>query len=313
MRRASKDARDGAAAAGDVPEMRRAVVEALQSTLVLRKAKSAVSESLSATEGAKRTRGLKQGSNGRGGGDEPLATPNVEAIRALLEDLGWAKELRHAVYALVAAAKDGPDDGEPKRRGGRRETEPLASVVSARKQWEASINDELEAIARERHQPLVREREQRGDKADGALLPPTPSGAPLRFLFDSEDPRGNATSSIERLERGRIEAVVSHVWTRRFLSKCPRRSRVAYFCSKARTCSTRSRTSSRRTGPRAARGERGANKTRRVVLKFSRPLHTHATVTRGSTTVFSTNTAPAAAASTKGASRRQISAAPLKR
>ena len=203
MRRASKDARDGAAAAGDVPEMRRAVVEALQSTLVLRKAKSAVSESLSATEGAKRTRGLKQGSNGRGGGDEPLATPNVEAIRALLEDLGWAKELRHAVYALVAAAKGGPDDGEPKRRGGRRETEPLASVVSARKQWEASINDELEAIARERHQPLVREREQRGDKADGALLPPTPSGAPLRFLFDSEDPRGNATSSIERLERGR--------------------------------------------------------------------------------------------------------------
>ena len=176
----------------------------------------------------------------------------------VLEDLGWAKELRHAVYALVAAAKGGPDDGEPKRRGGRRETEPLASVVSARKQWEASINDELEAIARERHQPLVREREQRGDKADGALLPPTPSGAPLRFLFDSEDPRGNATSSIERLERGRIEAVVSHVWTRRFLSKCPRRSRVAYFCSQARTCSTRSRTSSRRTGPRAARRRRRA-------------------------------------------------------
>ncbi|KAH8066794.1 hypothetical protein JL720_12647 [Aureococcus anophagefferens] len=58
---APQDARDGAAAAGDVPEMRRAVVEALQSTLVLRKAKSAVSESLSATEGAKRTRGLKQG------------------------------------------------------------------------------------------------------------------------------------------------------------------------------------------------------------------------------------------------------------
>ncbi|KAK7237080.1 hypothetical protein SO694_000910113 [Aureococcus anophagefferens] len=211
MRRASKDARDGAAAAGDVPEMRRAVVEALQSTLVLRKAKSAVSESLSATEGAKRTRGLKQGSNGRGGGDEPLATPNVEAIRALLEDLGWAKELRHAVYALVAAAKDGPDDGEPKRRGGRRETEPLASVVSARKQWEASINDELEAIARERHQPLVREREQRGDKADGVLLPPTPSGAPLRFLFDSADPRGNAKPFRGHFEREDLLDAIAHV------------------------------------------------------------------------------------------------------
>ena len=224
MRRASKDARDGAAAAGDVPEMRRAVVEALQSTLVLRKAKSAVSESLSATEGAKRTRGLKQGSNGRGGGDEPLATPNVEAIRALLEDLGWAKELRHAVYALVAAAKDGPDDGEPKRRGGRRETEPLASVVSARKQWEASINDELEAIARERHQPLVREREQRGDKADGVLLPPTPSGAPLRFLFDSADPRGNAKSFRGHFERlGRVDAVSAS----RFLSSSQFRGDVA--------------------------------------------------------------------------------------
>ncbi|KAH8069450.1 hypothetical protein JL721_5752 [Aureococcus anophagefferens] len=157
--------------------MRRAVVEALQSTLVLRKAKSAVSESLSATEGAKRTRGLKQGSNGRGGGDEPLATPNVEAIRALLEDLGWARS------------------------------------CATRGSSEASINDELEAIARERHQPLVREREQRGDKADGVLLPPTPSGAPLRFLFDSADPRGNAKpfrGHFERLGEDLLDAI-AHV------------------------------------------------------------------------------------------------------
>ena len=78
-----------------------------------------------------------------------------------------------------------PSEDEPRRAGSDREGEASADARPSR--WEASINDELEAIARERHQPLVRERESRGDKADGALLPPTPSGTPLRFLFDSED------------------------------------------------------------------------------------------------------------------------------
>jgi len=162
--------------------LRRAVEEALLSTLVLRKAKSAVSESLSASEAVKRRLGSKAGA--ARGGEEAPTTPTVDGIRALLEDLGWAKELRIAVYGLAAAAKE---EGEGRRRrdgdGRHRESEPLASVAQARKQWETSINDELEAIARERHQPLVREREARGgDKDGGLLIPPTPAGAPLRFL-----------------------------------------------------------------------------------------------------------------------------------
>ncbi|KAJ1456701.1 hypothetical protein M885DRAFT_439393, partial [Pelagophyceae sp. CCMP2097] len=55
-------------------------------------------------------------------------------------------------------------------------------VAQARLQWEGSINDELEAIARERHVPLARTRE--GEAAPPARADPS---APLRFLFDSDD------------------------------------------------------------------------------------------------------------------------------
>mmetsp|Transcript_8016 Transcript_8016/g.26258 ORF Transcript_8016/g.26258 Transcript_8016/m.26258 type:complete len:614 (-) Transcript_8016:225-2066(-) len=99
----------------------------------------------------------------------------TEGVRATLEDLGWAKALRLAVYARQRVEDEARADADD-------DDEAHASVAQARLQWEGSINDELEAIARERHVPLARTRE--GEAAPPARADPS---APLRFLFDSDD------------------------------------------------------------------------------------------------------------------------------
>ena len=83
--------------------------------------------------------------------------PTADDIRQALEDGGWAKELRIKVHELHKQATTEKILGK----------DSLASVQKARKQWEASINDELRAIASERRVPLVRKRKKIINKKEG--------------------------------------------------------------------------------------------------------------------------------------------------
>lgn len=151
------------------PQLRKAVEQALATSFVMRRAKADVSKDL-----------LQQ--------DAP---PTADDIRQALEDGGWAKELRLKIHELARTASVKKITNK----------EPLQSVHRARKQWEASINDELQAIASERRQPLVRRRKKVVVKAaettgdDLVEMDPERVASPtkiapsasLRFLFDSED------------------------------------------------------------------------------------------------------------------------------
>ena len=88
-------------------------------------------------------------------------------------------QLRNAIYKLHTQTNSRASSSHK----GTTETEPLQSISQAQEQWELSINDELQAIARERHQPLARLHPEEG--AMPALVNSNPP--PLRFLFDTED------------------------------------------------------------------------------------------------------------------------------
>ena len=60
-------------------------------------------------------------------------------------------QLRNAIYKLHTQTNSRASSSHK----GTTETEPLQSISQAQEQWELSINDELQAIARERHQPLA--------------------------------------------------------------------------------------------------------------------------------------------------------------
>ena len=109
-------------------QLRKAVEQALAASFVARRAKADVAKDLQNK-------------------DRP---PTADDIRQALEDGGWAKELRIKVHELHRQATTEKIHGK----------DSLASVQKARKQWEASINDELRAIASERRVPLVRKRKK---------------------------------------------------------------------------------------------------------------------------------------------------------
>jgi len=148
-------------------QLRKAVEQALAASFVARRAKADVAKDL-----------LNK--------DRP---PTADDIRQALEDGGWAKELRIKVHELHKQATTEKIHGK----------DSLASVQKARKQWEASINDELRAIASERRVPLVRKRKKivikkKEEETDELIemkveevLSPTLVTPGTRFLFDSDD------------------------------------------------------------------------------------------------------------------------------
>ena len=147
-------------------QLRKAVEQALAASFVARRAKADVAKDL-----------LNK--------DRP---PTADDIRQALEDGGWAKELRIKVHELHKQATTEKIHGKDS-----------ASVQKARKQWEASINDELRAIASERRVPLVRKRKKiivkkKEEETDELIemkveeiLSPTLVTPGTRFLFDSDD------------------------------------------------------------------------------------------------------------------------------